>query len=62
MQKYVGFLEVGEKVLLATGEHTIEKVQYQADNVRVRLTFTDGTSIVLKEFDKVEVCLSAEQI
>ncbi len=43
------------KVVLKNCVRTVSKAQYLEDNARIRLNFTDGTSIVRKEFDEVEV-------
>ena len=55
MKKQVVALKPGDVLMLAVGTRTVTKLQYMRDNVRIRISFVNNTSIVKKQFDKVEV-------
>ncbi len=57
MTKRVVDLKPGDILVnvIAPGESTIKKLQYESDNVCVRVTATNGASIVLDQFTEVEV-------
>jgi hypothetical protein len=57
MKKKVIDLQPGDVLRLHTGDWTIKGLQYQKDNVRVRISFKDaGTySIVRGQFEELEV-------
>ncbi len=41
--------------VIAPGENVVSKLQYLKDNRRVRITATNGTTIVLDQFTEIEV-------
>ncbi len=57
MTKRVVDLKPGDILVnvIAPGESKVKKLQYESDNVRVRITATNGASIVLSQFTEVEV-------
>ncbi len=57
MTKKVVDLRPGDVLMnvIAPGESTIKKLQYLKDNVRIRITATNGASVVLDQFAEVEV-------
>ncbi len=57
MTKRVVDLKPGDIVMnvITPGESKVKKLQYLKDNVQIRITATNGASIVLNQFVEVEV-------
>ena len=56
MKKRVVDLKPGDVVRVSfEGPQQVQKLQYLRDNVRVRITFMDGTKVVRGQFEQVEV-------